>query len=164
MSGRSQRFAAQQQEIENTAKAKFPTWNANARAYYDDLKDKDRNGKIKPHTLDHHLYHTYLHNMREDKLKQVKADAARNLSTTPSAGNRVFTDIPLKPIPPKPTPAKNLKGDGGKASDNCASQSEFNSKATCSGIRSFRFRFWSCSNRFAAARSNEIKSSSCRRR
>ena len=89
MSGRSQsqRLAKQLRENETTAKNKFPTWDENARAYYSDLKDKDRGGRLTSGSLDHYLYHTYLHKMREERVQKLQTAAAgKPLKESTAAG------------------------------------------------------------------------------
>ena len=68
----SQRLATQLREYEITAREKFPTWDDNARSYYAELKDKDRNGTLVSGSLNHYLYHTHLHKLREDRLQTLK--------------------------------------------------------------------------------------------
>ena len=104
-SGRSQRQAARLQEHETTAKLKFPSWDSNARAHYDTLKEKDRIGNLKDRSLDHYLFHIHLHNLREEKLKQVKSDAAQSKSTKNSGT--------ASAQPPKAALAEKGKGEGG---------------------------------------------------
>jgi hypothetical protein len=104
--GRSQRQAALLLEHETTAKLKFPLWDANARAHYDTLKEKDRQGNLKDRSLDHYLFHIHLHNLRENKIKQVKSDAAQS-KTTKNSGT-------ASAQPPKAAPAEKGKGEGGK--------------------------------------------------
>ena len=65
----SQRLATQLRDYEITAREKFPTWDDNARSYYAELKDKDRNGTLVSGSLNHYLYHTHLHKLREDRLQ-----------------------------------------------------------------------------------------------
>ena len=105
MSGRSQsqRLAKQLRENETTAKNKFPTWDENARAYYSDLKDKDRGGRLTSGSLDHYLYHTYLHKMREERVQKLQTAAAgKPLKESTAAGK---------------AQKASAKADGGKDSD-----------------------------------------------
>ena len=104
--GRSQRQAALLLEHETIAKPKFPLWDANARAHYDTLKEKDRQGNLKDRSLDHYLFHIHLHNLRENKIKQVKSDAAQS-KTTKNSGT-------ASAQPPKAATAEERKGEGGK--------------------------------------------------
>jgi len=114
MSGRSQsqRLATQLREFEITAKDKFPTWDENARSYYGQLKEKEKIGKLVPGSLNHYLYHTHLHNMRDEKLQNLKEQtnaqsaAAGKPKKAPAAGKT-----------PKAT-AKAVKGSDIESSDD----------------------------------------------
>jgi len=123
-SGRSERYAAQMKEHERTSRDKFPKWDAHARTYYNQLKEKDRNGNIKLHSLDHYLYHTHLHNLCQERVQEIQAtaDAAKL-----SKGKKPAPQAAAK-ANSKDTPAAE-KGEGGKGGSD-AELSDDPSRAT----------------------------------
>lgn len=112
-SGRSERHASKLLDHQKTAQAKFPKWNADARQYYNELREKDRNGNIKLHSLDHYLYHTHLHQMLQERVTEVHltAQSKKNVKESAAAANATVTNT---------TAAEER--EGGKGSDSDASE------------------------------------------
>ena len=68
-----------------------------------DLKDKDRSGRLTSGSLDHYLYHTYLHKMREERVQKLQTAAAGKPPKESAAAGKA--------------PKASAKANGGKDSD-----------------------------------------------